>query len=163
MKRTEPSTVIITYIVATAERVWEALTSPEFTRQYFFGRAVELEQRAGGVFRLTMDDGRVDSQGKVLECDPPRFLSVTWHVEWVEEFRRLPEAIVTFRIEPFGSLVRLTVSEFHDESLDPKYLEGGRQGWPLILSGLKTLLETGKPLPAFEMPEPDSSGTSAKT
>ena len=154
MIRTEPSTVLVTYIVASGERVWEGLTSPTFTRQYFFGRAVELEQRVGGLFRLLMEDGRIDTQGKVLVCDPPRFLSVTWHVEWMEEFRRLPEAVVVFRIEPLGDLVRLTVSEYHDESLDPKYLEGGRQGWPLILSGLKTLLETGEPLPAFQMPKP---------
>jgi uncharacterized protein YndB with AHSA1/START domain len=154
MIRTEPSTVQVIYIVASGERVWEGLTSSTFTRQYFFGRAVELEQREGGLFRLVMDDGRTDTQGKVLACDPPRFLSVTWHVEWMEEFRRLPEAVVAFRIEPLGDLVRLTVSEYHDESLDPKYLEGGRQGWPLILSGLKTLLETGEPLPAFEMPKP---------
>jgi uncharacterized protein YndB with AHSA1/START domain len=154
MIRTEPSTVLVTYIVASGERVWAGLTSATFTRQYFFGRAVELEQRVGGLFRLVMEDGRIDTQGKVLACDPPRFLSVTWHVEWIEEFRRLPEAVVAFRIEPLGDLVRLTVSEYHDESLDPKYLEGGRQGWPLILSGLKTLLETGEPLPAFEMPKP---------
>jgi uncharacterized protein YndB with AHSA1/START domain len=154
MIRTEPSTVLVTYIVASGERVWEGLTSSTFTRQYFFGRAVELEQRVGGLFRLMMEDGRIDTQGKVLACDPPRFLSVTWHVEWMEEFRRLPEAVVAFRIEPLGDLVRLTVSEYHDEWLDPKYLEGGRQGWPLILSGLKTLLETGQPLPAFEMPRP---------
>jgi uncharacterized protein YndB with AHSA1/START domain len=154
MIRTEPSTVLVTYIVASGERVWEGLTASTFTRQYFFGRAVELEQRVGGLFRLVMEDGRIDTQGKVLACDPPRFLSVTWHVEWMEEFRRLPEAVVAFRIEPLGDLVRLTVSEYHDESLDPKYLEGGRQGWPLILSGLKTLLETGEPLPAFEMPKP---------
>jgi uncharacterized protein YndB with AHSA1/START domain len=154
MIRTEPSTILVTYIVASGERVWEGLTAPTFTRQYFFGRAVELEQRVGGLFRLVMEDGRIDTQGKVLAWDPPRFLSVTWHVEWMEEFRRLPEAVVAFRIEPLGDLVRLTVSEYHDESLDPKYLEGGRQGWPLILSGLKTLLETGKPLPAFEMPKP---------
>jgi uncharacterized protein YndB with AHSA1/START domain len=152
MIRSEPSTVLITYIVASAEQIWEALTNPAFTREYFFGRAVELEQRVGGTFRIMMEDGRVDTQGKVLQCDPHRLLSVTWHVEWLEEFRRLPEAIVTYEIEPLGDLVRLKVSEFHDESLDPKYLEGGRQGWPLILSGLKTLLETGKPMPTFEMP-----------
>ena len=104
---------------------------------------MESDWKAGSPFKLLMEDGRIDSQGKVLESDPPRRLAVTWHVEWMEEFRHLPEAIVTFQIDLLGDVVRLTVSEFHPDGIDPKYLEGGRRGWPIILSGLKTLLETG--------------------
>jgi hypothetical protein len=58
---------------------------------------------------------------------------VTWHVEWTEEFRRLPEAIGTFQIDALGDVVRLTVSEFHPEGIDEKYLEGDRRGWPVTL------------------------------
>ncbi|MBI2487128.1 MAG: SRPBCC domain-containing protein [Deltaproteobacteria bacterium] len=87
----------------------------------------------------------------MLECDPPRRLSVTWHLEWLEEYRHnLPEAIVTFELDPLGDVVRLTMSEFHPEPIEDKYLEGGRRGWPLILSGLKSLLETGRALPKFD-------------
>jgi len=69
-----------------------------------------------------------------------------------EEYRHLPECIVTFQIDPLGDLVRLTMTESHPTPIDEKYLEGGRRGWPVILSGLKSLLETGRPLPKFEMP-----------
>ncbi len=147
----KPSSVFVTYIVTTPDKVWEALTNGEFTKQYFFGRRMESDWNVGLPFKLIMEDGRIDSQGKVLECDPPRRLAVTWHVEWMEEFRHLPEAIVMFQIDPLGDVVRLTVSEFHPEGIDPKYVEGGRRGWPIILSGLKTLLETGRPLPKFEL------------
>lgn len=69
-------------------------------------------------------------------------LSVTWHVEWLEEYRHLPENLVTFQLDPLGEVVRLTTTESHQEPMDEKILEGGRRGWPVILSGLKSLLET---------------------
>ena len=145
-----PDTVYVTYIVSTPEKVWAALTSSDFTRQYFFGRSVESDWKTGSPWILRMPDGRVDTQGRVLEADPPRRLSLTWHVEWVEEFRDLPEAIVTYDIEKVGEAVRLTMTESHPEPIDEKYLEGGRSGWPFILSGLKSLLETGRPLPEID-------------
>lgn len=86
----------------------------------------------------------------MLECDPPRRLSLTWHVEWHEDYRRLPEAIVTFQLDPLGDMVRLTMTQSHPEPIEEKYLEGGRRVWPVILSGLKSLLETGHPLPEFD-------------
>jgi len=141
----KPSFVYVTYIAAPAEKVWRALTEGEFTRQYFFGRRIESDWKVGAAWALMMEDGRVDSGGKVLECDPPRRLAISWRVEWLEEFRKLPEAVVTFDIEPLGEAVRLTVTQL-TQPIDEKYLEGGRQGWPAILSGLKSLLETGKPL-----------------
>jgi uncharacterized protein YndB with AHSA1/START domain len=151
MTMRKPETVYVTYIDATPEKVWEALTQPKFTKQFFFGRSVELECKPGGAFVLRMDDGRIDTQGKVIVCDPPRLLSVTWHVELLEEFRKLPPAIVTFKLEPAGSVVRLTLIQQHDESIEERFLEGGRTGWPIIMSGLKTLLETGR---ALQVPFP---------
>jgi len=142
-----PKTVYVTYIVTTVEKLWAAITSPELSREYFFGRSMESDWKIGSTFILRMEDGRVDSQGKVLECDPPRRLSVTWHVEWLEEYRHLPENLVTFQLDPLGEVVRLTMTESHQEPIDDKILEGGRRGWPVILSGLKSLLETGSPLP----------------
>ena len=147
------SSVLVTYIVTTPELLWESLTNGEITKHYFFGRRIQADWKVGSSFKLVMEDGRIDSQGKVLECNPPRRLALTWHVEWMEEFRHLAEAVVTFQIDPLGDVVRLTVSEFHPEGIDPKYVEGGRRGWPIILSGLKTLLETGRALPKFKMPE----------
>ena len=152
----KPSFVYVTYIVAPAEQVWRALTDGDFTRQYFFGRCMQSDWKVGADWALVMEDGRVDCAGKVLECEPPRWLAISWRVEWLEEFRKLPEAIVSFDIEPMGAVVRLTVTQLTGP-IDEKFLEGGRQGWPMILSGLKSLLETGKPLniptPSGEVPK----------
>jgi uncharacterized protein YndB with AHSA1/START domain len=105
-----PKTVYVIYIAGTPEKVWEALASAEFTRQYFFGRTVELEPQIGGNFVLRLPDGRLDIKGRVTAWDPPRRLSVTWAVDF-EEFRELPESLVTYDIEPMGESVKLTVTE----------------------------------------------------
>ena len=79
-------------------------------------------------------------------------------MEWIDEMRDLPECIVTYTIEPVSDgLVRLTMEEAHPTPIPEALLEGGRQGWPMILSGLKTLLETGRPLPAFPVPAPPTA------
>jgi uncharacterized protein YndB with AHSA1/START domain len=157
----KPKTVYVTYIAATPAKVWQALTSPEFTKLYFFGRTIELEPKVGGAFRFRMADGRVDVQGKVVEYDPPRKLSVTWHVEWIEEFRKLPESLVTYEIVQAGEAVRLTMTESHSWDVPDAILAGGRMGWPAILSSLKSLLETGKAL-AIKMEPPKEMLEAAK-
>ena len=149
----KPKTVYVSYIVATADRVWQALTSPEFTRKYFWDRTVEVEPKRGGAFVLRLPDGRVNVRGKVVDYDPPRKLSVTWHVEWPEDFRKLPECLVTYEIAPAGEAVRLTMTEAHSWEVPEAILSGGRMGWPAVLCGLKSLLETGK-APAIAMAPP---------
>jgi uncharacterized protein YndB with AHSA1/START domain len=140
-----PKTVYVTYIASTPEKVWEALISSEFTRQFFFGRSVEIEPKVGGSFAMRMPDGKFDIRGEVIAWDPPRRLSVTWGVAF-EAFRELPESLVTYDIEPMGGSVKLTMTEAHQWDVPDAILAGGRQGWPLILSSLKSLLETGKPI-----------------
>jgi uncharacterized protein YndB with AHSA1/START domain len=142
----QPKTVYVTYIAASPETVWEALTGPAFTRQYFFGRTIEIEPRTGGVFVLRMPDGQVDVQGEVVEWEPPRRLVVTWRVTWHEDMRKLPECLVSYQIDPLGTAVRVTLTESHQWDIPDALLAGGRMGWPLILSSLKSLLETGKPI-----------------
>jgi uncharacterized protein YndB with AHSA1/START domain len=139
-------TVYVIYIAAPPERVWQGLTSPDFTRQYFFGLSAESDWAVGSDFILRKEDGQVHVQGKVLECAPPWKLSVSWRVESIEEFKRLPECIVTYEIVDVGDAVRLTMTEGHLIELDEKIVEGGRQGWPVILSSLKSLIETGRPI-----------------
>ena len=149
----KPRTVYVTYIAATPEQVWQALTSSEFTRQYFWERDIELEPKLGGAFALKLPDGKVNVSGKVIGWDPPRKLSVTWKVEWPEEFSKLPECVVTYEVARAGESVRLTMTESHSWNVPEAILSGGRSGWPAILSGLKSLLETGKPL-AVKMEPP---------
>jgi uncharacterized protein YndB with AHSA1/START domain len=149
---TTESTVYVTYIAATAERVWEALTRPEHTARYFFGRRIESDWNEGSAWMLRKPDGSPDVSGRVLRADPPRLLSVSWRVEGSEAMRALPECTVTYTIEPVGEVVRLTMEEAHPTPIPEELLEGGRRGWPMILSALKTLLETGRPL-ALSVPE----------
>jgi uncharacterized protein YndB with AHSA1/START domain len=153
MPEFKPRTVYVTYIAATPEKVWQALTSSEFTRKYFWDRDIEIEPKLGGAFALKLPDGKVNVRGKVIAWDPPRKLSVTWKVEWPEEFRKLPECVVTYEIVQAGEAVRLTMTESHSWNVPEAILSGGRTGWPAILSSLKSLLETGKSL-AIKMEPP---------
>ena len=82
-----PDLVYITYIRSTPQKVWDALTQSELTRQFFFGRTVESDWKKGSTWRLVMEDGRTDVDGEVLESDPPRLLKVSWRVDWLEEAR----------------------------------------------------------------------------
>jgi uncharacterized protein YndB with AHSA1/START domain len=141
-----PNTVYVTYIASTAEQVWEALTSAEFTRKYFGGFAIEVEPRQGGTFLLRYPDGRVHMSGRVVEWSPPRRFSCTWRVEGMPDLRELPECLVTYDIEQAGGSVKLTMTEAHSWKVPDEILAGGRTGWPAILSSLKSVLETGKSL-----------------
>ncbi|MET9877511.1 SRPBCC family protein [Actinacidiphila glaucinigra] len=143
----------------TPERLWQALTDPAFTRRYW-GVAFETDWAAGSAMVWEEGGARTaDPAQVVLESEPPRRLSYTWHTftpEWAanagvdEELRaRLAadrRSQVTFEIEPLGETVRLTVvHEAHDPG--SAVLGMVSQGWPALVSGLKTLLETGEPLP----------------
>lgn len=141
-----PDTVYTIYIVSTPERVFEALTTAEYSKQYFFGFAVECELKVGGAFIVRAPDGSVHIDGKVLACEPPHKLSVTWNVNWPGLVEKLGETVVTYDIAQMGDAVRLTMTESHERELPDDILSGGRAGWPAILSSLKSVLETGKPL-----------------
>ncbi len=151
---TTASTVYVTYIASAAEKVWQALTSSDFTRQYFFRRSVESDWKTGSPWLLRKPDGTADVHGVVRESDPPRKLVVSWNVEVPVEMKKFPECFVSYEIEPVGDgVVRLTMTEAHPTPIPAYLLEGGRKGWPMILSGLKSLLETGKPL-SIPIPQP---------
>ena len=141
-----PTIVYTIYIAATPEKVWQALTTAEFSRQYFFGNAVEIDLKIGGSYLVRTPDGSPHITGEVIECDPPRKLSVTFNVNWPALVEKLGPTLVSYEIEPAGNAVRLTMTEAHDRPIDDDILSGGRQGWPAILSSLKSLLETGEPL-----------------
>jgi uncharacterized protein YndB with AHSA1/START domain/DNA-binding transcriptional ArsR family regulator len=155
-----PTFVYTTYIKTTPERLWQALTEPSFTRRYWFGVTFETDWRPGSA--MAWDHAGVvtdDPEQVVLEAEPYRRLSFTWHavtpelaeaLDFTDDVRdRLqaePRSRATFELEPLGDLVKLTV--VHDRFGPDSVMAGmvGR-GWPRVLSGLKTLLETGEPLP----------------
>jgi uncharacterized protein YndB with AHSA1/START domain len=148
-----PDTVYTIYIASTPEKVWQALTTAEFSRQYFFGLAVELESKVGGSFIVRAPDGSTHIDGEVLACDPSSRLSVTWNVNWPGLVDKLGQTVVTYEIAQASDAVRLTMTESHERILPEDILSGGRAGWPAILSSLKSVLETGKPL-AVKMERP---------
>jgi uncharacterized protein YndB with AHSA1/START domain len=142
----KPAIVYTIYIAATPERVWQALTSAEFSRKYFSGFAIEAELKIGGAFIARAPDGSVHISGEVIECEPLRKLTVTWNVNWPALVEKLGPTLVTYQIEQAGDAVKLTLIQSHDRAIDDEILSGGRQGWPAILSSLKSLLETGEAL-----------------
>jgi len=141
-----PTLVYAIYIKSTPEKVWEALTTGEVSAKYFFGNSVEVEQRVGGAYIVRTPDGALHICGEVIECEHPKRLTVTFNVNWPALIEKLGPTLVTYEIEPAGEAVRLTLTESHDRPISDDILSGGRQGWPAILSSLKSLLETGEPL-----------------
>lgn len=127
---------------------------PGLHQAYFSGLSVDVEPRAGGAFRLLYPDGRVHIAGEVLDWSPPKRFSCTWVVEGMKEFAGLPVCVVTYDIAPAGEAVRLTMTEAHSWDVPDAILAGGQSGWPAILSGLKSLLETGR-APKVEMAPPE--------
>jgi uncharacterized protein YndB with AHSA1/START domain len=139
-----PEFIYVTYIETTPEKVWEALTSSEFTRRYWFNTEVKSDWKVGSPFALVMD-GQTTDTGQILEADRPRRLSYSFKHVLDEEMRKEPATKVVFTIEAFGNLVKLTVT--HEGIVaGGKLLDGISRGWPAILSGLKSLLETGQVL-----------------
>jgi uncharacterized protein YndB with AHSA1/START domain len=124
--------------------VWDALTNSEFSKRYWFGTEVRSDWKVGSPFAL-VTDGKTTDTGTILEADRPRRLSYTFKHELHEIMREEPATKVAFTIEPYGNLVKLTVT--HEGFVEGSKLVGAiSTGWPAILSGLKSMLETGKPL-----------------
>jgi uncharacterized protein YndB with AHSA1/START domain len=142
----KPAIVYAIYIASTPEKVWEALTTAELSQKYFFGNAVEVDLRVGGAYIVRTPDGALHISGEVIECDPPKKLTITFNVNWPELIEKLGPTLVSYEIEPAGDAVKLTLIQSHDRPLSDDILSGGRQGWPAILSSLKSVLETGSPL-----------------
>jgi uncharacterized protein YndB with AHSA1/START domain len=146
----KPTFVYVTYIATTPEKLWEALTSGDFTKKYFFGRQVQSDWQEGSTVTYLREDGQLDVHGKVLKCEPLRLLSFTWNVEGDETLRERPTR-VTFEMKLMDSIVKLTLK--HEDLLsvdlvnDDDTFAGCNNGWPAILSNLKSLLETGHTLP----------------
>jgi len=136
----------VTYIRTTPEKLWDALTKPEFTRNYWFGCWQDCDWQVGSSWRLMFEDGRVGDTGKVEEIDPPRRLVLSWRNEFRPELKAEGASRATFELEPVGDAVKLTVT--HEIERDGSKLIGAvSNGWPKVLSSLKSLLETGTALP----------------
>jgi uncharacterized protein YndB with AHSA1/START domain/DNA-binding transcriptional ArsR family regulator len=130
------------FIKTTPERVWEAITDPELRRKYNFGASAGSEWTSGSRYELAAGDMQL-AEGENLEVDPPRRLVQSFTAVWSDEVRAEGTSRVTWEIEQVEDSCRLTVT--HDQLRE--HAHGERYGgWPMILSGLKTLLESGESL-----------------
>ena len=130
------------YIKTTPERLWEAITNPEMRRKYNFGVGVESDWTPGSPYRgISPLAPAPICEGENLEVDPPRRLVQSFRALWSDDVKRQGTSRVTWEIQPIGDSCRLTVT--HDQLREDAHPEL-YGGWPMILSGLKTLLETGE-------------------
>ena len=138
------------YIKATPERIWDAITKPEWTEKYGYTGLADYDLKVGGKHRTRPTQGFIDAgftsdlvDGEVLEVDPPRKLVQSMTALWSDDVKAEGTSRVTWEIEPVGDSCRLVVThdQMRDGANDELY-----GGWPMILSGLKTWLETGEVL-----------------
>jgi uncharacterized protein YndB with AHSA1/START domain/predicted transcriptional regulator len=131
------------YIKTTPERLWEAITDLELRRRYNFGVGTESEWQPGSSYRSVHTSGFEIAQGENVEVDPPRRLVQTFNALWSDDVKAEGTSRVTWEIEQVEDSCRLTV--IHDQMREDANAEI-YGGWPMILSGLKTWLETGEVL-----------------
>jgi len=137
--------IYVTYIRTTREKLWNALTKPEFTREYWFGATQDCTWEMGAPWTLLFADGSTADRGEVLEVDPPNRLVLSWSNVFRPECAAEGPSRASFMLEPAGDNVKLTVTHEIDRE-NSVFLKALSNGWPLVLSSLKTLLETGHAL-----------------
>jgi uncharacterized protein YndB with AHSA1/START domain len=152
MSKEKTSFVYVTYIRSTAEKVFDAITKPEIARRYW-GHENVSDWTPGSAWQHVRSDAQrtVDVVGQVAEVSPPTRLVITW----ASPARANDPAAysrVTFDVAPYEDMVRLTVT--HDElEAGSGMAKGIQQGWPIVLSSLKSLLETGQGIDVYAKPK----------
>jgi uncharacterized protein YndB with AHSA1/START domain len=135
--------VYVTYIRTSPDKLWHALTSPDFIRQYWFGMHCESDWQAGSSWQLSFADGRVADRGEVIESTPGKRLAIRWRNEFRPELKAEGDSLCVMEIEAAGEATRLTVTHSIDND-ESQFIQAVSGGWPRILSNLKSLLETGQ-------------------
>jgi uncharacterized protein YndB with AHSA1/START domain len=137
--------VYVIYIRTTPKELWQALADPAFTRQYWFATWQECAWKPGAAWQIKWSDGQVMDSGQILKIKAPRRLVLKWRHEHMPALRAEGYSRLTYELKKQGQSVRFTV---HHQMPKPrsKFIDAVSEGWPRILSSLKSLLETGKPL-----------------
>lgn len=147
----KPEIVYVTYLAASQIEVWNALTKPELTQRYWFETRIESDWKIGSPV-IYWRGGKITDEHVVLEVKPGLLLRHTFHPVFTQEYKAELPSRVTFSLSERNRVVRLTM--VHDQFAPGScVLPACRTGWPMILSSLKTFLETGKPLPKFDFME----------
>ncbi len=135
--------VYVSFIRTTPTKLWEALTEPRFVRQYWFDAIVECDWKKGSPWKLSRPDGSLTDTGEILEIDPPRRMVIRWQNEWKPELKAEGWSRCTIELEPVDSSVKLTITHEIDRP-ESSFITAVSNGWPRIVSNLKSLLETGE-------------------
>lgn len=134
-----------TYIRGSVEDVWDAMTNPDKTVQYFYGTAVESDWEVGSTMNYYYPDGSPASEGQIISIDPPKQMEFLFHAMWDEELKAEGPAREIWALTEMGDMVELKVEIYE---IGEKTLEDFKMGLPYIVAGLKSVVETGKGLPA---------------
>lgn len=129
-------------IAASAEKVWESLTKPEFTQKFWFGRSIHSDWSVGSTVSIMTPEGNEEVKGQVLEFQPYTRLSYSWKTPDITEEQA---TTVVFELQEMGPMIKLTI--LHDMDAEDAKFQQAAAGWTFILCGLKTFLETGAPMP----------------
>jgi uncharacterized protein YndB with AHSA1/START domain len=134
--------VYVSYIRTTPQKLWSALTDVEFMKQYWFGMHCESQWTAGSPWKMVSGDGGIMDAGEILEAEPPRRMVIRWRHEKMPELKAEGDSLCTIELEPNGAAVKLSIT--HTIEREPsKFIAAVSNGWPAIVSNLKSLLETG--------------------
>jgi uncharacterized protein YndB with AHSA1/START domain len=133
------------FIRSTAEKVWDALTKPEFTKRFWCEVTVQSDWKKGSAWRIVAPDGRTADSGEVLEVDRGKKLLLSWRHEIMPDLRGEGHSQALLQLDTVGDAVKLTITHKIGRE-NSKLIAGFAEGWPPLLSSLKSLLETGEPL-----------------
>jgi uncharacterized protein YndB with AHSA1/START domain len=139
---TKSTFVYVTYIRTTPQKLWSALTDEAFMKQYWFGMHCESAWAAGSPWKMVRPDGSVCDAGEIIESDPPRLLVIRWQHQDNPELKAEGDSRCTMELEPSGTAVKLAITHTIDRE-PSKLIRAVSGGWPMIISNLKSLLETG--------------------
>ena len=139
---TRSTFVYVTYIRTTPEKLWVALTDAVFMKQYWFGMHCESEWTAGSPWKMVRADGSVCDSGEIVASEPPRRLVIRWRHQDRPELAAEGDSLCTMELEPASGAVKLSITHTIEREAS-KLIVAVSGGWPMILSNLKSLMETG--------------------
>jgi uncharacterized protein YndB with AHSA1/START domain len=135
--------VYVTYIRTDRQRLWSALTDRQAMKQYWFGMEQESEWKPGSSWKMIFPDGRVADAGEIVEMDPPNRLVIKWRNEFRPELKVEGFSLCAYELEQAGEAVKLTITHTINRD-DSQFIGAVANGWPQVLSNLKSWLETGE-------------------
>lgn len=135
--------VYVTYIRATAEKLWFALTDVEFVKRYWMGYSLESGWEVGSPWRIISPGGSLSDSGEIIESDVRKRLVIKWRNEGKAEFKAEGHSRCVYEIEPVGTCVKFTITHSMERA-ESKFIAAVSGAWPMVVSNLKSVLETGE-------------------